>query len=572
MNSFESRRMQDLRARAETVLAEAGNDAGLPPVVSDIKSLLHDLSVYQIELAMQNDELRLAQIQIEKARDEYVNLYNRAPVGYLSLDRHGMILKHNQTFGTMLEKLLLTYIGTSVFSFMHPEDRVIFLARYKAFFKAPAGKNIDVRFCRQDGSLFWARLSGRSETLLSEKAAPKEILLLTVTDIVNEKRAEDELRVARDAANAANKAKSQFLSNMSHEIRTPLNGIFGMAQLLDGTELTSEQREYVEIINVSSRNLTELINSILDLSKIEAGRMDLELTDFSLTESLWKTVHSLAPVARLKGLDLRLEMSPVLPGIVTGDELRLNQIVTNLVSNSIKFTKQGQVIVSAAPSRLDDGTFGVDIDVSDTGIGIPDDCLDLIFKPFVQADMSTTRQYGGTGLGLAICRKLVDLMGGSIKVDSSLGKGSQFSVTIPLSIPAATAKSVKHKAEQTDPFRPLTILLAEDNETNRLYISKALKKKGHTVLVANDGLSAVDIWRKSLVDCILMDINMPLMGGDEATRIIRADEADSGKRTRILAVTAFALSEDKERFKGVGFDAYLTKPLMLDQLYPLLQE
>lgn len=692
-----SNRLNNLRQRAETALAEAGSAVQERTGLNDIKTVLHDLSVYQIELEMQNEELRQAHDLLQSARDEYQNLYNRAPVGYLTLDMQGMILKHNQTFTAMLGNPGLSYVGTPVASAVGIEERDILLARYKAFFKAPQDKFIDVQLPKPDGSSVWVRLSGRRDMLVTGQAERQEVLLVTVTDINSEKQtekrlsdslqfvsslldtvpspifykdyqrryqgcnrafyratglspgellgktvfdiapqelaeqydamdrellenkgiqiyestiqvapdeardvvfykstyldaegdiaglvgvilditerkqAEIELAEARDAADAASDAKSQFLANMSHEIRTPMNGILGMAQLLKMTALTAEQKEYVELINISGKNMTDLINSILDLSKIEAGRIDLEHVDFSPAVCVKEVVQALTTVAQVKRLELAVELDHQLPYQVIGDQLRLSQVLNNLIANGIKFTQRGQVSVKVWPVESDGITVMLAFDVSDTGIGIADACREKIFDPFVQADMSTTRQYGGTGLGLTISRRLVELMGGRIWVDSAPGAGSTFRVRIPFAVSSAVTQNTEVVPVLTA-ARPLTILLAEDNEANRLFLQAALQKAGHTVLSAEDGPTVIDQWRSRAVDCILMDIQMPLLGGDEVARFIRTSESAVGKRTPIFAISAFAMREDQERFKSADFDAYLTKPLALETLLPLLSQ
>jgi len=260
---------RQLRLRAEALLEQS---VDLEEALShrDVRALIHDLSVHQIELEMQNDELQQAQREMRQVRDEYLKLYNHAPIGYFSLDDQGIILKHNQTVSTMLGNPALVAIGMPLGSFMFPEDREIFQARYKAIFKSPQEKNVELRFCRTDGSLFWGRLSGRRDTCLLDNQEIREVLLLAVADISSEKQAEEELRLTRDAANTANRAKSEFLAGISHEIRTPMNGILGMVQLMELSELTEEQKEYLDILKMSGSNLLTLINNILDLSKIEA--------------------------------------------------------------------------------------------------------------------------------------------------------------------------------------------------------------------------------------------------------------------------------------------------------------
>jgi PAS domain S-box-containing protein len=557
-------RYDSLRKRAEAVL-EASGVVGADLAALDMRTLIHDLSVHQIELEMQNDELMAAQSALHRARDEYQGLYNNAPVGFLTLDGQGMILRHNQTAAAMLGSPGQTFLGVPLASLMAAGERDIFLARFRAFFSSPEGKNIDVRFVRTDGSGFWARITGRQDVTGEGPGSPGSRLLISVLDISAERLALEELRLARDAAEAASRAKSQFLSSVSHEIRTPMNGILGMAQLLGMTGLQGDQRTYVDLINVSGKNLVTLIDSVLDLSKIEAGRLELDHSEFPLKRCLEDTVGYLRPLAVLKGLDMRMEMAPDLPEFVTGDEMRLVQIVTNLVSNSVKFTERGSVRVRAEAGRTGEEGGQLTVSVSDTGIGIDPADHQRIFEPFVQTVGGLSRG-PGTGLGLSICRRLVDAMGGGIDLESAPGQGSVFRVRIPFSFSRPVDAAPGPDRREVDGLPPLRVLLVEDNEANRFYLLRALEKMGHTVALAEDGRQALDSWRSGGVGCIVMDIRLPALRGDEVAAIIRAEESGTGRRTPILALSAFALAEEKAGFMEAGFDAYLTKPVLFETL------
>lgn len=558
-------RYDSLRKRAEAALGKTGGiDAD--PSSLDMRTLIHDLSVHQIELEMQNDELMEAQSALQRARDEYQSLYNNAPVGFLTLDGRGMILRHNQTAAAMFGSPGHTFAGVAISSLMDAGDRDIFLARYKAFFSSPSGKNIDVRFVRAGGDGFWARITGRLDMDGKDRRHPDSRLLISVLDIGAEKVAMDELRLARDAAEAANRAKSQFLSNVSHEIRTPMNGILGMAQLLEMTDLRTEQKTFVDLINVSGKNLVTLINSVLDLSKIESGRLELDQSEFFLRRSLTDTVGSLKPLATLKGLDMRLEIPETLPEFVVGDETRLVQIVTNIVSNAIKFTERGNIRVRVEAERVDSRECMLTLSVADTGIGIDPANHERIFEPFIQAEAGMAGGTGGTGLGLSICRRLVGLMGGTMELESAPGKGSSFCVRLPFSLPGCGDSGLRMKSGSGDGLPALRVLVVEDNEANQFYLLRALEKMGHTALLAEDGRQALDAWRRTMVDCILMDIRLPVLAGDEVAAIIRIEEAGTGRRTPILALSAFALAEEKAGFAQAGFDAYLTKPVLYETL------
>ncbi len=502
----------------------------------------------------------------EKALQEALSLLaatlDATADGILVVDPFGRITSFNRRFAEMWDlpqALLETGDDAAALSIAVNQltDPAAFSARVEELYRHPEAESYDVLHFA-DGRVF--------ERTSKPQSVGGEIVgrVWSFSDATERHRLEAEVASALAQAREASRLKSAFLANMSHEIRTPMNGVLGLAELLLDSDLDATQRFQLTALQESGETLLALINDILDFSKIEAGKLDLEAVEFDLGGAVRSVARVISAQAQDKRLVLRLDIADDVPAWVTGDPLRLRQVLLNLASNAVKFTDRGTVTLAV---RARPG--GLRFTVSDTGIGIDPSVRHLLLDPFSQADSSTTRRFGGTGLGLAICAQLVDLMGGTLDFESRLGEGSVFWFDIPL-VPSTSPAAILDAPSGPSPSVPASagadsqpggrVLLADDAYINRLVGVALLERLGYVVDVVTNGAEAVDAVRQHRYDAVLMDCLMPVMDGYEATRRIR-DLAGAAGRTPIIALTASAMVGDREKCLAAGMDDYLPKPL-----------
>ena len=558
-----------LRQRAEAVVQQKtgaleGKLDALSP--EDVQRAFQELRVFQIELEMQNDELRRTQLELDRAREHYFDLYDLAPVGYVTVNDAGIITESNLATANMLG-IGRNELSKQRFSkFVCQEDQDSYWLNWRRTAKASDPLEWEMRLIRADRAPVWvqvrASLMAGGETWLS---------LLDISKRKNDEQAE----LARVAAEQASHAKSKFLATMSHEIRTPLAAIVGFCDLLVDETINNPQAvSYVETIKRNSTHLAALVDDILDVSKIEANQCAVEVIPSNLRNEIETVMSVVQQKANDKGIALLVNYASDVPKSLLTDPTRLRQILINILGNAVKFTDQGAVCltVEQARSPRGDAWRRVMFTITDTGCGIPSDQHNLVFDPFSQATRATTRIYGGTGLGLTLSRHLARLLNGDVVLkESVVGEGSTFIITIdaqladvPMNLTSAHVGAGALANER--PFSGKSFLVVDDSPDNQLLIQKLLQLQGADVCLESDGLEGSEIGATQAFDAIIMDMSMPVVDGYEATRRLRR----RGVKTPVIALTAHATQRERDLCLDAGCDDYRTKPIKADELYEVV--
>ncbi|HHV97964.1 MAG TPA: PAS domain-containing protein [Clostridiaceae bacterium] len=529
--------------------------------VSEKKALVKKLNDYEkkCKLALEGGQFGVWELNIKNRKLFHLNNWKKN-LGYEEND---------------LDDALDTWL-----SLIHPDDIPEVYNTYNKHCKYREEYVVEYRIKCKNNSYKWIRSKGR--IIEWDEDGESLRMIGTHEDISKERLIQEELKeryeqleLLKQEAESANKAKSQFLANMSHEIRTPMNGVIATLQLLQSSNLTDEQRKYVDLLKNSADNLIAIIDSILDIAKLESGKIELNNEPFNLRETINNLYQTHLLSANAKGLEAGCLFDPNIDDEVIGDELRLRQILTNLLSNAVKFTDKGYISFRARLISSDDNWQKIEFSVKDTGIGIDESYKPKIFENFSQGDLSKKKKYMGAGLGLAISKQLAELMNGDIRFESEVGKGSTFYFTCTLKKKGdprepVNEKNIPDKKEtHNQPANEKVILCIEDNLINQEIMESIINKRGYKYLAAYDGNEALEKLKEHEVDLILMDIQMPGLNGYEVTNIIRNME-DNGRYIPIIAMTAYAMHEDRDKCIQAGMNEYISKPIDIDKLYNIL--
>jgi len=548
-------------------------DGSLLEVSASI-SVLKDSKGHVIgSIGILNDVTRqkLAEHQLRESQNKLRIILDNSAAAITMTDEKEQIISWNsyaqKLFGMSAHDLLCRPVS----SLYPPEEWKII--RSMNIRQSGFKHHVETKVIRKDGSIIDVDLS---VNILKDEQGKVIGSVGMLQDITERKRSDELILQAKLAAEEANNAKSVFLAKMSHEVRTPMNAIIGMIDLTLDTPLNEEQRDNLKVAKDAADNLLSLINDILDLSRAQAGKVVIEEIEINVPDIVKNVCKGLMILARNKGVDVVWSIDPEIPRLLIGDPVRLRQVIVNLVNNAIKFTHKGKVLVNVKQKSLTNKDCELVFEVVDSGIGIPPKNLAHIFDVFTEAHNTTARRYGGTGLGLAICKKIVEMMRGSIEVESREGTGSvfRFSIIFGYNSEFSRHSGISQKIGQEgllssvpSELQHLRILLAEDNTVNQRIASKILEKLGWKVTVVNNGQEVLDILNNQTFDVILMDDNMPLLTGIEATQVIRREEKQTGLHVPVIAMTANAMAGDREKYLASGMDGYVSKPIDRNLLY-----
>ncbi|HWX56821.1 MAG TPA: PAS domain S-box protein [Verrucomicrobiae bacterium] len=505
-----------------------------------------------------------------EAEQRHHDLMDQLWESYVETDLRGQVIFVNKAYCKMHGVSRDDREGAHYKTLYTPEMTSKFREVYSGVYRTGEPAKLDYSMTLHNGR----EVFNEQSISLRRDAQGNPVMFMTIVrDAFERHQYEMELVKARQAAEAANKTKDEFLANMSHEIRTPLNGVIGMLELAGDPGLSSQHAEFIGLAGSAAGSLLSVVNDILDYSKIAAGKLELERTEFDLADTVAQALGIMSLNALKKGLSLTSHLTPDVPRFVLGDPVRLKQVLLNLLGNAIKFTRHGQIALNVQLEKAQQGKAELKFSITDSGIGIPPEKQKMIFEAFSQADASTTRQFGGTGLGLVIASRIVQFMGGNLWVESEIDKGSTFHFTAILDIadgPGLQPAGPVPAERVTAASRELKILLAEDNLVNQKLAVWLLKKLGHQVVVAGNGVEALARLKEQTFDLVFMDVQMPEMDGFTAAAAIRLLEKGTGARMPIVAMTAHAMKGDRERCLDAGMDDYISKPISAQSIQATL--